>query len=103
MNHIISLSKLKDNLAALSPSDESGINMDLFDGTKYLYKNAVTPLFAGKFIRIGSLDFNAFDFEDTIELSDFLEESGIDMLEDFEQTRQKLISTAPEIVPVSYV
>ena len=103
MKHIISLSKFKNNLATLSPSEESGINMDLFDGTKYLYKKAVIPLYTGRFIQIGSLDFDAFDFEDTIELSDFLKRSGIDMLENFEQTRQKLISTAPEIIPVSYV
>lgn len=103
MKYNISVPVLKERLSSCKPSKDGGIAIDLFEGTKYLYKNAIIPTFAGRLIKIGDLDFDTFDFEDTIELSDFLDGSGFKALKSFEGFCQKLRLSAPQNMPVSFV
>ena len=104
MKYNISIPLLKKELKKRKPSKNRGTGIDeLFEGTKYLYKIAVIPVFTGRYISIGDIDFDAFDFEDTMELSDFLEQTGIDKLQAFVNFCNNLLSSEPQSIPVSFV
>jgi len=93
----ISFPKLRKNLK--SEKQTRMTQMLSTKGEKYLYKEIIRKLMAGKRVTYGDVDFNKFDVDDILSVSDFYDKH----IETLDSMCRSIINAEPQTKPTFFV